>query len=71
MQASEGENESSEGSSDEEERVGSIAPSVLPALSATISSGPISFASQNEGSVGAKDKENREEEEEEEEEEEG
>ncbi len=64
MQASEGENESSEGSSDEEERVGSIAPSVLPALSATISSGPISFASQNEGSVGAKDKENREEEEE-------
>jgi len=67
MQASEGESESSEGSSDEEERVGSTAPSVLPAPSATTSIGPSSFASRNEGSAGAKDKENREEEEEEEE----
>jgi len=72
MQASEGESESSEGRSDEEEkdeeeRAGSTAPSVLPAPSATTSSGPSSFASRNEGSVGAKDKENREEEQEEEE----
>jgi len=37
---------------------------VLPAPSATTSSEPSSFASRNEGSVGAKDKENREEEEE-------
>ncbi len=65
MQASEGENESSEGSTDEEERAGSIAPSVLPAPSATTSNGPNSFANRNEGSTGGKDKENREEEEEE------
>ncbi|CAM6055886.1 unnamed protein product [Sphagnum tenellum] len=65
--ASEGESESSEGSSDEEERAGSTAPSVLPAPSATTSSGPSSFASRNQGSAGGKDKENREEEEEEEE----
>ncbi|CAK9870503.1 unnamed protein product [Sphagnum jensenii] len=61
-QASEGESESSEGSSDEEERAGSTAPSVLPAPSATTSSGPSSFASRNQGSAGGKDKENREEE---------
>ncbi|KAH8937815.1 hypothetical protein BDL97_16G048400, partial [Sphagnum fallax] len=65
-QAFEGESESSEGSSDEEERAGSTAPSVLPAPSATTSSGPSSFASQNQGSARGKDKENREEEEEEE-----
>jgi len=41
---------------------------VLPAPSATTSNGPSSFANRNEGSVGAKDKENREEEQEEEEE---
>jgi len=63
MQASEGESESFEGSSDdeerdEEERVGSTAPIVLPTPSATTSSGPSSFASRNEGSAGAKDKEN-------------
>ncbi len=58
MQASEGESESSQGSSDEEERAGSIVPS------ATISSGPSSFASRNEGSARGKDKEEEEEEEE-------
>ncbi len=47
MQASEGESESSQGSSDEEERA-STAPS------ATTSSGPSSFASRNAGSAGAK-----------------
>ncbi|CAM6017723.1 unnamed protein product [Sphagnum balticum] len=57
--ASEGESESSQGSSDEEERGVSTAPS------ATTSSGPSSFASQNVGSTGGKDKENREEDEEE------
>ncbi|CAM6003794.1 unnamed protein product [Sphagnum balticum] len=59
--ASEGESESSQGSSDEEERGASTAPS------ATTSSGPCSFASRNAGSAGGKDKEDREEEEEEEE----
>ncbi|CAM6017176.1 unnamed protein product [Sphagnum balticum] len=59
--ASEGENESSQGSNDEEERGASIAPS------ATTSNGPSSFASRNAGSAGGKDKEDREEEEEEEE----
>jgi hypothetical protein len=63
MQASEGESESSQGSSDEEERAGSIAPN------ATTSSGPSSFASRNEGSTRGKDKEDREEEEDEDEEE--
>jgi hypothetical protein len=62
MQASEGESESSQGRSDEEERAGSTVPS------ASTSSGPSSFASRNEGSVGGKDKEDKEEEEEEEEE---
>jgi hypothetical protein len=57
MQASEGESESSEGSSDEEERAGSIAPSVLPAPNATTNSGPSSFASRNDGFAGGKDKE--------------
>jgi len=46
MQASEGESESSQGSSDEEERT-SIAPN------ATTSSGPSSFASRNASSTGA------------------
>ncbi|CAM6046573.1 unnamed protein product [Sphagnum compactum] len=59
--ASEGESESSQGSSDEEERGASTAPS------ATTNSGPSSFASRNAGSAGGKDKEDREEEEEEEE----
>jgi len=64
MQASEGESESSKGSSDEEERAGSTAPSVLPAPSATTSSGPSSFTSRNEGCARGKDKKiNREEEE--------
>jgi hypothetical protein len=58
MQASEGESESSHGSSDEEDRVASTA-----APNATISSGPSSFASWNECSVGGKDKEDRREEE--------
>ncbi|CAM6018098.1 unnamed protein product [Sphagnum balticum] len=57
--ASEGESESSQGSSDEEERGVSTAPS------ATTSSGPSSFASRNVGSTGGKDKEDREEDEEE------
>ncbi len=57
MQASEGESESSQGSSDEEERA-SIAPN------ATTSSGLSSFASWNAVSVGGKDKEDREEEQE-------
>jgi hypothetical protein len=61
MQASEGESESSQGNSDEEEKVGNTAPC------ATTSSGPSSFASRNEGSARGKDKEDREEEEEEEE----
>jgi hypothetical protein len=61
MQAFEGESESSQGSSDEEERGARIAPS------ATISSGPSSFASRNAGSIGGKDKEDREEEDDEEE----
>ncbi len=69
MQASKGETESSEGNSDDkerdEEKTCSTAPSVLPAPNATTSSGPSSFASRNEGSAGAKDKDNREEEEEE------
>ncbi len=60
MQAFEGESESSQGSSDEEERA-SIAPS------ATISSGPSSFASWNEGSAGGRDKEDRDEDEDEDE----
>ncbi|CAM6008567.1 unnamed protein product [Sphagnum balticum] len=57
--AFEGESESSQGNSDEEERGISTAPS------ATTSSGPSSFASQNVGSTGSKDKEDREEDEEE------
>ncbi|CAM6022411.1 unnamed protein product [Sphagnum balticum] len=57
--ASEGESESSQGSSDEEERGISTAPS------ATTSSGPSSFASRNVGSTGGKDKKDREEDEEE------
>ncbi|CAK9869990.1 unnamed protein product [Sphagnum jensenii] len=61
MQASEGESESSQGSSDEEER----GPSTTP--NATISSGPCSITSRNASFVGGKDKEDREEEEEEEE----
>jgi hypothetical protein len=63
MQTYEGESESSQGSSDEEERGASTAPS------ATINSGPSSFASRNVGSAGGKDKEDREEEEDEDEEE--
>ncbi|KAH8960154.1 hypothetical protein BDL97_06G117000 [Sphagnum fallax] len=59
--ASEGESESSQGSSDEEER----GPSTTP--SATISSGPCSITSRNASFIGGKDKEDREEEEEEEE----
>ncbi|CAK9260666.1 unnamed protein product [Sphagnum jensenii] len=55
-----GESESSQGSSDEEER----GPSTTP--SATISSGPCSITSRNASFVGGKDKEDREEEEEEE-----
>ncbi|CAK9268519.1 unnamed protein product [Sphagnum jensenii] len=55
--ASEGESESSQGSSDEEERGASTTPSV------TISSGPCSITSRNAG-AGGKDKEDREEEEE-------
>ncbi len=51
--------ESSQGSSDEEERGVSTAPS------ATTISGPSSFASRNVGSAGGKDKEDREEDEEE------
>ncbi|CAM6076165.1 unnamed protein product [Sphagnum tenellum] len=57
--ASEGESESSQGSSNEEERGVSTAPS------ATTISGPSSFASRNVGSAGGKDKEDREEDEEE------
>ncbi len=60
MQASEGESESSQGSSDEEER----GPNTTP--SATISSEPCSITSRNVSFVGGKDKEDREEEEEEE-----
>jgi len=63
MQASKGESESSQGSSDEEERGANIAPS------ATTSSGPSSFASRNAGSAGGKDKEDREEDEDEDEDE--
>ncbi len=48
MQASEGESESSQGSSDEEERA-----STTP--SATTSNGPSSFASRNVGSAGGID----------------
>ncbi len=59
MQASEGESESSQGSSDEEERGVSTAPS------ATTISGPSSFASRNVGSARGKDKDDREEDEEE------
>ncbi|CAK9197501.1 unnamed protein product [Sphagnum troendelagicum] len=55
-----GESESSQGSSDEEER----GPSTTP--SATISSGPCSITSRNASFVAGKDKEDREEEEEEE-----
>ncbi|KAH8939034.1 hypothetical protein BDL97_15G016000 [Sphagnum fallax] len=58
--ASEGESESSQGNSDEEERSANIVPS------ATTSSGPSSIASRNAGSARGKDKEDREEEEEEE-----
>jgi len=57
MQASEGESESSQGSSDEDGRA-SITPS------ATTSNGPSSFASRNVGFAGGRDKEDREEEEE-------
>ncbi len=57
MQAFEGESESSQGSSDEEERGANTVPS------ATTSSGPSSIASRNVGSAGGKDKEDREEEE--------
>jgi len=57
MQASEGESESSQGNSDEEERGASTAPN------ATISSGPSSIASRNAGSAGGKDKEDKEEDE--------
>ncbi|CAM6021338.1 unnamed protein product [Sphagnum balticum] len=59
--ASESESESSQGSSDEEERGASTAPN------ATTSSGPSSFASRNAGSARGKDKEDREEEDDEEE----
>ncbi|CAM6034696.1 unnamed protein product [Sphagnum compactum] len=59
--ASEGESESSQGSSDEEERGASTAPS------ATTNSGPSSFASRNAGSAGGKDKEDRDEDEDEDE----
>ncbi|CAK9215393.1 unnamed protein product [Sphagnum troendelagicum] len=62
--ASEGENESSQGSNDEEERATSTATP-----SATTSSGPSSFASLNECFAGGKDKEDREEDEEDEEDE--
>ncbi|CAK9197689.1 unnamed protein product [Sphagnum troendelagicum] len=55
--ASEGESESSQGSSDEDERA-STAPS------ATTSNGPSSFASRNAGFARGRDKEDREEEEE-------
>ncbi|CAN5966627.1 unnamed protein product [Sphagnum jensenii] len=55
--ASEGESESSQGSSDEDER-----SSTTP--SATTSNGPSSFASRNAGFAGGRDKEDREEEEE-------
>ncbi|CAK9264691.1 unnamed protein product [Sphagnum jensenii] len=55
--AFEGESESSQGSSDEDERA-STAPS------ATTSNGPSSFASRNAGFAGGRDKEDREEEEE-------
>ncbi|KAH8943590.1 hypothetical protein BDL97_13G060500 [Sphagnum fallax] len=57
--ASEGESESSQGNSDEEERGVSTAPS------ATSISGPSSFASRNVGSARGKDKEDREEDEDE------
>ncbi len=57
MRASEGESESSQGSSDEDERANT-------APSATTSNGPSSFASRNVGFVGGRDKEDREEEEE-------
>ncbi|CAN5973116.1 unnamed protein product [Sphagnum jensenii] len=60
--ASEGESESSQGNSDEEERGASTTPS------APISTGPSSIASRNAGSTGGKDKEDREEDEEDEEE---
>ncbi len=60
MQASEGESESLQGSSDEEERAGSTVPNAIT------SSGPSSFASRNEGSAQGKNKEDKEEEEEEE-----
>jgi len=50
MQASEGESESSQGSSDEEERGASIVPS------ATTSIGPSSIASRNASSAGGKEK---------------
>ncbi|KAH8945292.1 hypothetical protein BDL97_12G034400 [Sphagnum fallax] len=53
--ASEGESESSQGSSDEEDRGASTAPS------ATTSSGPNSIASRNASSAGGKDKEDRKE----------
>jgi len=55
MQASEGESESSQGSSDEDERA-STAPS------ATTSNGPSSFTSRNASFAGGRDKEDREEE---------
>ncbi|KAH8959300.1 hypothetical protein BDL97_06G071700 [Sphagnum fallax] len=55
--ASEGESESSQGSSDEEERGANTVPS------ATTSSGPSSITSRNAGSARGKDKEDREEEE--------
>jgi hypothetical protein len=57
MQASNGESESSEGNSDEEERGASIAPNAIT------SSGPSSFANRNASSARDKDKEDREEDE--------
>ncbi|CAK9200262.1 unnamed protein product [Sphagnum troendelagicum] len=60
--ASEGESESSQGSSDEEERGASTAP---PSV-ATISSGPNSFASRNAGSAGGVGREEDEDEDEDE-----
>ncbi len=60
MQASEGESESSQGSSDEEERGASIAP---PSV-ATTSSRPSSFVSRNVGSARGVGREEDEDEEE-------
>ncbi|CAK9271174.1 unnamed protein product [Sphagnum jensenii] len=57
--ASEGESESSQGSSDEEERGASTAPPCV----ATTSSGPSSFASRNAGSARGVGREEEEDEE--------